>query len=53
MVHDRNLAGWTAEADEPKLEPEPEGLGEGDRGWSFEHKDLRSYVSRNWSRLFV
>jgi hypothetical protein len=52
-VHDGNLAGWATEADKPEFEPKPKGLGEGDGGWSLEHKEFRSYVSRNWSRLFV
>jgi len=34
-VHDGNLACWAAEADKPKFEPEPEGLGEGDGVWNF------------------
>jgi hypothetical protein len=29
-MHDRDLPGWTAEADEAELEPEAECFGEGD-----------------------
>jgi hypothetical protein len=47
------LAGWAAEADETKFEPEPEGLGEGNWGRRFKQMGLRSYVSRNKSKIFV
>jgi hypothetical protein len=53
LVHDGNLASRAAEADETKFEPEPEGLGEGNWGRRFKQMGLRSYVSRNWRRLFV
>ena len=35
LVHDGNLACRATEADKPKFEPEPKGLGEGDGVWNF------------------